>query len=309
MSALDGEAVSLVADATHLYIGMYDGRILRIAKSGGTIEELTGRDEATLPNLAVDGTHVYWASLGMGEVGRVPKAGGAVEILARALTRPQQIALDDEAVYWAEEGNAVAGGTGNDGRIVKRSKLGGPIVVLADHQQAPNALTLAGDLVFFASGPWGDVNGAIVSVPKSGGDTLVLARRQEMIYKLVVAYDHVYFIASDYLDQGLRRVSTVGGQVERPGNRTLSPFGLAGGATGFVAASFDTTTRRAELTTLAPDGSVAASLARWSYARDIMPIPSQAAVTDEQNAYWVDLESSGSIGVRSTLRTASLAGL
>jgi hypothetical protein len=40
-----------------------------------------------------------------------------------------------------------------------------------------------------------------------------------------------------------------------------------------------------------------------------MPIPSQATVTDAQSAYWVDLESSGDFGTRSTLRSAPLAGL
>jgi hypothetical protein len=309
LSALNGEATSLVADAAYLYIGMYDGSILRTPKAGGALDVLAGVGEARLPHLAVDDTHVYWASLGMSEVGRVPKAGGAVEILERGLTRPLQVALDDTSVYWTEEGDAVAGGTGNGGRIAKRAKSKGPTTVLAAGQQAPNAIAIAGDFVVFASGPWGDVNGAIVRVPKAGGDTQMLARRLNQIFTLIVANESVYFVGYDYQDQGLQRVPLAGGAVELLGAQTLSPFGLAGATRGLVAASFDTTTRRAELRSITPEGQVGASLARWSYAMGVMPIPSQATVTDAQSAYWVDVESSGDFGMRSTLRSAPLAGL
>jgi hypothetical protein len=71
----------LEADATHLY-WTYSGssnahdKLMRLAKSGGTAEELsTGMQ--SLYDLAVDDTNVYWRLYGVGDVYVVPKVGGA----------------------------------------------------------------------------------------------------------------------------------------------------------------------------------------------------------------------------------------
>jgi hypothetical protein len=68
-----GAGRGLAIDAIHLYVGAADGRVLRVAKTGGAALALA-RTELYPSDIAVDDTHVYWvARSGDGELVRTPK--------------------------------------------------------------------------------------------------------------------------------------------------------------------------------------------------------------------------------------------
>jgi len=58
--------------------------------------------------VAVDATHVYWASRQAGAIRRVKISGGAVEELASGQSDPMFVALDTAAVYWTDQGAGTA---------------------------------------------------------------------------------------------------------------------------------------------------------------------------------------------------------
>ncbi len=68
-----GGRVGIATDATHVYYTNPDGRILRVAKSGGAPETLAaGQPEPQ--GLALDATHVYWSNIG-GDGGSIWRVG------------------------------------------------------------------------------------------------------------------------------------------------------------------------------------------------------------------------------------------
>ena len=105
----------LAADPTHVYAIGYDGLdVTRIDRASGATNVLaTSPAMPRASDIAVDDTHVYWATgVASGFVVRVPKVGGAVEIIASQIDVPWGIAVDDDAVYWSTVG----------GTITKRAK-------------------------------------------------------------------------------------------------------------------------------------------------------------------------------------------
>ncbi|MEP7122105.1 MAG: hypothetical protein ABJE95_14395 [Byssovorax sp.] len=68
-----GAGRGLAIDASHLYVGAADGRVLRVAKTGGPALALA-RTELYPSDIAVDDTHVYWVVRSQaGELVRTPK--------------------------------------------------------------------------------------------------------------------------------------------------------------------------------------------------------------------------------------------
>jgi hypothetical protein len=52
------------------------------------------------------------------------------------------------------------------------------------------------------------------------------------------------------------------------------------------------------------DGRAIATLAEWTYERGSMPISAIATIVSPTRVIWVDMESSGAFGTRSTIRWA-----
>ncbi len=74
----------------------------------GTVDTVVG---ALADRIAVDATHVYWASNTAQHVARAPVAGGPAEPLAKKLKAPHGLALDATHVYF-----------GNDGGVYRAAK-------------------------------------------------------------------------------------------------------------------------------------------------------------------------------------------
>lgn len=165
---------TLAVDATHAYWVNHDGAsVMRVALAGGMPEVLA--DEQLYPHaVAIGGQSVYFTT--DYDVRRVPLAGGQVQVLAEEL-RPSVIAVDESHVYWASSASGagvrrmpLAGGepvtfatedeaadllldTDNAywttaSAVKKQSKSGSVAVVLAD-TSASRGAALSGDYLYW----------------------------------------------------------------------------------------------------------------------------------------------------------------
>lgn len=99
----------MVQDRNFLYWTTIDedgenGAIMRLAKSGeGAPQKLA---DAHRPSaLAIDGTHLYWASYSTdAKLMKMPLRGGAPVTLVENLSFPSDIAVDDDFVYYLQDG-------------------------------------------------------------------------------------------------------------------------------------------------------------------------------------------------------------
>lgn len=101
-STQSAETVELAADDTALYWAAADGKIrsLRFDQPGRAPVVLAS-DLKSPRGVAVDATHVYWASSTTGEVAAVPKAGGAPIVIATG-QEPYAIAATATAVFFTD---------------------------------------------------------------------------------------------------------------------------------------------------------------------------------------------------------------
>lgn len=149
----------IVKDDAFVYLSD-GGKVLRLPSTGGAPEVFAAPPSAP-DALAIDGTHVYWATHDGGgsfEIGRAPKAGGAREVLASGTSGYTSLGLDDASVWF----------TRDDGVIAHVPKAGGAEVPLATE---PGASSVAVDdtTVYVIAGT------EVIARPKDGGARKVIA--------------------------------------------------------------------------------------------------------------------------------------
>ncbi len=141
--------------------------------------------EAGPSSIAVDATHIYWASLGAGAsdgaIKRRLRANiGPVDTVLAGIARPVAIALDGNDVFFGRE----------DGTIATIPKSGGTPQLLAQ-DVAPGAFHMTTDAthVYWTNTGAGTVN----RVKKSGGAILPLAIQQTKPWDIAVDATDVYW--------------------------------------------------------------------------------------------------------------------
>jgi hypothetical protein len=135
---------------------------------------LLANDMGSPTAIAVDRSHVYWATAGCdeGSIRRVPKCGGPVEVLASDEPNPRAIAIDDERVYYYDACGS--------GLLRSVPKAGGPIRDYAiTVMDSGRALAVGGEDLYFS-------DYGLLRIPKTGGAQTTLN-----------ATDYVYAIAAD----------------------------------------------------------------------------------------------------------------
>jgi len=197
LSWADGDPGNLVVDALNVYWAQSYDQILGMPLAGGTPVLIA--DQQSLPHgLAVDGTFIYWFNTD-GSLMKAPIAGGAWTELATGpvaqLSDPSQrgLALDADNVYWI---NSATGQS--DGQVLKVSKNGGQVTVLADHEFHPDAIAVDSMNVYYTTLGWGFLDnpvalGRVLKVPVTGGTPTVIASGQSSPTALVVDSSNVYW--------------------------------------------------------------------------------------------------------------------
>lgn len=98
------ELRSVVSDGARVYYT--SGNVVPVVQSvtvAGADLRSYGSDEKEPRCVAVDATHVYWATYTDGTIRRALKGGGAAETVASGQTQPFAIAVNSRAIYWLNE--------------------------------------------------------------------------------------------------------------------------------------------------------------------------------------------------------------
>jgi hypothetical protein len=197
LSWADGDPGNLVIDALNVYWVQGADRILGMPLAGGSAVLIA--DQQSLPHgLAVDGAFIYWLNTD-GSVMKAPIAGGAWTELAtgpiaeRSDPGQRGLALDADNVYWV---NAATGES--DGQVLKVSKNGGKVSVLADKEFHPVAIAVDSLNVYYTTFGWGFQDnpiaaGRVLKVPVTGGTPTVLASGQSSPSALALDSNNVYW--------------------------------------------------------------------------------------------------------------------
>jgi hypothetical protein len=137
--------------------------------------------------IAVDATHVYWTSPGLG-VMKVPKAGGATVTLATGVPGATGLTVDARAVYWTNIDEA-------QGRIgiMTVPLAGGAPVLLASYEEWPLAVAVDATHVYWTTGV-GVPGDHVLRTPLAGGPAEPIASGQTGASDLAVDAANVYWV-------------------------------------------------------------------------------------------------------------------
>ena len=78
------------------------GRVKRALKSDGKSPVTIAEGQESPHGIAVDATHVYWASRGDGTIHKAPLAGGGDTVIATGQLTPENVVVDASYVYWTD---------------------------------------------------------------------------------------------------------------------------------------------------------------------------------------------------------------
>ena len=184
------------------------GSIVRMAVSGAGFAQLTTQlNSPSTTRLAVDATHVYWASWGLG---RVTLDGSALSPLVASQGCPSlygDIALDDTMVYATCPDKRDSGAVDSP-MLVRLPKAGGPsTVLLAGHQVATLLAVQAGQAYLTAfDGNVFTGQDRLVEVATSGNSPPRVLATERSFGALAASPQHIYFTDA----MGVWKVPTTG---------------------------------------------------------------------------------------------------
>ncbi|HEX6764013.1 MAG TPA: hypothetical protein VF103_01020 [Polyangiaceae bacterium] len=172
----EGLARLAVASGFVYFTDLLGGRLARVDREGGRVEEL---GSGVYPDgLSVGEDAVYWANSGRtdgdGTLAMVSLDGATGSIVADGLYGPSGVVVDGDTVFFSSTavscGASSSGGSGCSGGGVARVPLGGGVPVPVDTEGTPR------DVVAGARGIyWMLEAGRVKFAPRGGGDVETLA--------------------------------------------------------------------------------------------------------------------------------------
>jgi hypothetical protein len=205
--AKDGSSAMLLAEGTYVWDVTADDEWLYYSDAGdlsidggfvarlrrdGSEHEILADDLGAPLGVAVDGTHLYWASFFDDAAVRMPKAGGAVEIIDDDVDQPRTIAIDANSIYWGSDSfGAVA---------VVRTRLlgGGPVGEIASGQRGVKALLSDDTHLYWLTDGFAGLNPSrVLRYEKLTGTTTLLVEQDLCAFDMTADATHLYWATSD----------------------------------------------------------------------------------------------------------------
>jgi hypothetical protein len=151
--------------------------------------------------IAQDATNLYVTTSFRDGVASVPKGGGAKTFLVAELETPLgAIAVDGRSVYWTSGGGTLGG-------VYSIPVAGGPVTILASHQNEPQGIAVDATNVY-----WVTSDGNVCSVPISGGAVTILASGRGSLLGLAREGSTLYW--TSFVEGGnVEKTSVAGGPV------------------------------------------------------------------------------------------------
>ncbi len=210
VTRVDDYTRDLALDETTAFFSA-GGALWRSALLPASTAEVLVAESDDVGGVAVDGSHVYFASDAAGDIRRIPKAGGSVDTLVTGVLGVDNVSVDEGHVYFSEY---------QTGLVRRVSKTGGTVTNVAVGQQSTNRVVLVGTLAY-----WTTASGVAVGNKDGTGQVTVLVQGLGDPDDLSVDGNWVYFTAPD--SNEVMRVSTNGQVREHLGRYQPNAHGLA----------------------------------------------------------------------------------
>lgn len=199
----------IATDATHVYFaeGRYpEDRILRVAKSGGSVEPLalvarsTDFDTARTPRrFAVAGQRLYW--IDSTSVKSIPVSGGVPATLVDGLAAPVDLVVAGASAFVLERGTAWSRG------VIREVPLSGAAATIPKSGlDWPTELALDGSRLYWTE-EW-----RVATAARAGGEVTLLASGIQTHLPRIVALGPDILVADHHI---LKRVPLAGGAPEK----------------------------------------------------------------------------------------------
>lgn len=214
LGEVDGPVDNLTIDRSHVFAST-GGALLKVAKSGGAMEQFTLT--AAAQALSLDDDHLYLAS-SAGTVDQHTKDGAFLQTLATS-ENPRAVLAGTSTVFW---GSSVP-----QGAVMQVPVQGGTVTPILPNEDAPVALTMDIAHLLWANAGDGQ-SGTINTSALDGSDKRVLASGQQQLHAVMTDSTYVYW--SNLVGE-VHTVSSAGGD----------PYPLITGPLGRVSIAMDVT--------------------------------------------------------------------
>ena len=272
----------MVTDGTHAYLSD-SGAVVRVPLAGGA-PEVVAQPSSPPDAVAVDATHVYWATHEGStpfQIGRVARGGGSIEVLTSGSSGYTSIGIDDANVWF----------TRTDGVIASIPRAGGAETAFATEPGA-SSLVVDATTLFWIAGE------EVVARPKEGGARVVLAKATDLRSmattraepaELALAPDHVLVRAR--APRGLAvlaRLPKTGGDVEVVDGPPQSAVGVSPSGEAYYAIvdPFTGASAIAHFSLTGLSNRIVLTLRQHTGA---------AVAHDDTYAYWTDATDAGAV--------------
>ncbi len=164
--------------------------------------------QSDIANLALDSTHVYWATCqqptGSDTIARSAKPGGAPALIVSEQNCPAKLTPDAANLYWA---------SGN--KILRAALGGGPVTTVVSGDDALAGFALDPSDIYYALCD-ANAGGALFQLAKAGGTPKPLAKEPRCARIEFADGAHIYFTTYDRVaGDELQRVPKSGGASEK----------------------------------------------------------------------------------------------